>query len=157
MEEQWVLLGRVPRVAAPDSDAEHAAASDFSVPVALPPLVAVLTATRSAHPDRGPPDKYGYVLAASTEGLLLFFSADEPHRGPQFGADSGEGQLIVARGFRAVEGVATATAERIPNRPPSMLSTRHMLGIGIASFDHGHGFMVAELVLKGGDFAKIFR
>ena len=75
-----------------EEEAEHAAAAaepDFTLPVALPPRVAVLAAARSAHPDPTWPDRHPYILAAGPGCLLSRFSA-APFYGARFGLDPPE-------------------------------------------------------------------
>ncbi|XP_062198320.1 uncharacterized protein LOC133901043 [Phragmites australis] len=157
MAEPWVILGRIPRVATDDAEAGHDANADFFVPVALPPRVTVLTAARSAHPDRERPDTYPYILAAGPECLLVHFSA-KPFCGAHFGVNPHESYLVLSRRFRMAAGEITASAERVSDRPVSMPAIRNIQSIGLVPYDLGRGYMIADLqVDKGSDRAKLLR
>ncbi|CAL4980536.1 unnamed protein product [Urochloa decumbens] len=162
MAPPWVILGRVPRVAAAaDEEPEDDAAPAFSLAVALPPRVSLLTAARSAHPDPTRPDKFPYVLAAGPDCLLSRFSV-VPFYGARFGAaaDLPEGHLVVARRFgtAAAAGEATAAAERVPDRPAAMPRIRSVEGVGLIAVGDGEGYVIAELQIeRGSDRARLFR
>ncbi|CAL4987275.1 unnamed protein product [Urochloa decumbens] len=167
MAPPWVILGRVPRVAAAatataaDEEPEDDAAPAFSLAVELPPRVSLLTAARSAHPDPTRPDKFPYVLAAGPDCLLSRFSV-APFYGARFGAaaDLPEGHLVVARRFgtAAAAGKATAAAERVHDRPAAMPRIRSVEGVGLIAVGDGEGYVIAELQIeRGSDRARLFR
>ncbi|CAL4983883.1 unnamed protein product [Urochloa decumbens] len=165
MAPPWVILGRVPRVAAAataaDEEPQDDAAPAFSLAVELPPRVSLLTAARSAHPDPTRPDKFPYVLAAGPDCLLSRFSV-APFYGARFGAaaDLPEGHLVVARRFgtAAAAGEATAAAERVPDRPAAVPRIRSVDGVGLIAVGDGEGYVIAELQIeRGSDRARLFR
>ncbi|CAN6363210.1 unnamed protein product [Urochloa humidicola] len=171
MAPPWVILGRVPRIAAADAEPEDTADADadaesssaaFSLAVALPPRVSLLTAARSAQPDPTRPDKFPYVLAAGPDCLLSRFSV-APFYGARFGVgadDLPEGHLVVARRFgpAAAAGEATAVAERVPDRPAAMPRIRSVEGVGLIAVGDGEGYVIAELQIeRGSDRARLFR
>ncbi|XP_062234253.1 uncharacterized protein LOC133931396 [Phragmites australis] len=157
----WVILGRVPRLVPGDAEAEawHAAA-DFSIPVALPPRITVLTAAPSVHPDPNYPDKYPYIVATGPSCLLFNFAV-EPFYGVNSSVDPHESYLILARRFHPA-GVqqghaATATAERIPMRHGRMPIIYNIESIGLVSSYDGD-YTIAEFLLdKGSERAKLLR
>jgi hypothetical protein len=142
----WVILGRVPRVvpipSEADAEAFGAAAADFSIAVALPPQVTVLTVAPLAHLDPNYPDKYPYILAAGPDCLLLNFAV-QPFYGVNSAVDPHESYLIVARRFRTA-GVqqqghaATFSGERVPGRRAEGMPVIYNIeSIGLVSFYHG--------------------
>lgn len=159
-----MILGRVPRIAAADADAEpgddaeaDSAAASSSLAVALLPRVTLLTAAPSAHPDPARPDKFPYILAAGPGCLLSRFSTS-PYYGARFGADPPETRLVVARRFGTAAGETTASAERVPDRPATMPSVRNIEGVGLIDVDDGEAYVIAELQIdRGSDRAKLFR
>ncbi|PVH34414.1 hypothetical protein PAHAL_8G215100 [Panicum hallii] len=160
MAAPWVILGRVARFAAADpGDDAEADPADFSLAVALPPRVAVLTAALSAHPDPARPDRYPYILAAGSGCLLSRFSA-APFYGARFGLDPPDTHLVLVHGFGAAAGGSgtTASAVRVPDRPASMPAIRNIEGVGLVDLDDGKGYLIAELQIdSGSDRARLFR
>ncbi|XP_062227603.1 uncharacterized protein LOC133925876 [Phragmites australis] len=153
----WVILGRVPRLVPGDAEAEHAA--DFSIPVALPPRVTVVITDPSTHPDPNYPDKYPYIVAVDTVGLLFHFNAD-PFYGVCFADRPYESNIIVASQFHT-NGVqqghaTTATAERIPGRDGCDPIIFDIESIGFVSVNSGEDYLIAELMVdKGSECARL--
>ncbi|PUZ45305.1 hypothetical protein GQ55_8G211800 [Panicum hallii var. hallii] len=160
MAAPWVFLGRVARFAAADpGDDAEADPADFSLAVALPPRVAVLTAALSAQPDPARPDRYPYILAAGPGCLLSRFSA-APFYGVRFGLDPPDTHLMLVHRFGAAAGGSgtMASAVRVPDRPASMPAIRNIEGVGLVDLDDGKGYVIAELQIdSGSDRARLFR
>nr|CAB3461048.1 unnamed protein product [Digitaria exilis] len=146
----------VAAVGAGAAQVEHAAAEpDFTLQVAPPPRVSVLTAGRSVHPDPGSPDKYPYIVAAAPSCLLAHFAA-APCRGTQFDDRSPpKSHLVLVRGFHTAAGEMTASAELVPDRTGSTPILRNIGSVVLAPND-GADYTIAELrVDKGSDRATI--
>ncbi|KAK3129061.1 hypothetical protein QOZ80_6BG0470950 [Eleusine coracana subsp. coracana] len=145
MAAPWMLLGRVLRVAPgpdpEDADAAAAADDDFSIPVALPPQITVVTANPSAHPDPKYPDRYPYVLAANPVGILVNISS-VPFYGVQLSVlHPLEPHLVLLHEFHdpmeaeaeaeVGQAMLTATAERLPPREGFLPIICNLESIGI--------------------------
>ncbi|KAF8715876.1 hypothetical protein HU200_026834 [Digitaria exilis] len=155
-EEEAQAKDTVAAVGAGAAQVEHAAAEpDFTLQVAPPPRVSVLTAGRGVHPDPGSPDKYPYIVAAAPSCLLAHFAA-APCRGMQFDDHSPpKSHLVLVRGFHTAAGEMTASAELVPDRTGSTPILRNIGSVVLAPNDGGD-YTIAELrVDKGSDRATI--
>jgi hypothetical protein len=134
-----------------EADVEHRA--DFSIPVALPPRITVMTAAPTAHPVRNSPDMYPYVLGVGS-GCILFNFSVEPFYGVCFADRPYQSNLIMVRHFDC-SGVeqghpATGTAERIPPRHGKYAVVANIESIGFVSIGHGKAYFIAELMMHKG-------
>ncbi|KAJ1266219.1 hypothetical protein BS78_08G134400 [Paspalum vaginatum] len=156
MEAPWVILGRVllggPVPHIPDSRVEEAAAAnephpvpDLAATVSLPPRVTIFGAGLRAHPDANNPDKYPYIIAAGRFHLLAHFAV-APFYGTYFENDPENTRLVLARHVRTDEGLATATAEQIPDRRTGVFSSIWNVGsVGLLSVHER--YTIAELMV----------
>ncbi|CAL5047490.1 unnamed protein product [Urochloa decumbens] len=149
---------RAPAAGAPAAQGQHAAAAaDFILrPILPPPRITVLSAGRAAHPDPENYDRYPYIIAAGSHGLLAHFSV-HPFHGTQF-TDYGlhESNLVVVRDFRdAGGGSGTAVAERVQRRSGRIPILSSIANVSFATDDRG-GYQIAELQAdRGRDLATV--
>ncbi|PUZ61107.1 hypothetical protein GQ55_4G246800 [Panicum hallii var. hallii] len=140
------------------AQAEQAAAAaepDFTLPVALPRRVTVVSAGRGAHPDPENPDKYPYIVAAGPLSILAHF-AGAPFRGTYFDDYPHETHLVLVRAFvTAGGGLTTASAVRVPDRAGRAPVLRNVGSVGLYSEDEGD-YRIVELQLhKGSERASL--
>jgi hypothetical protein len=175
---QWVILGRVIRVAPEEelqaAEEEHNAQyqhavlemegveaeeePDFTLSVVRPPRVTIVEAGLGAQPVPDFPDTYPYIIAAGPRCLLANFG-DRLVRGTCFSDLLPRSTtLVLVRNFEASDddfGPTTASALRIPHRlvAPFLCNVG---SIGLYS-DHRGRYKIAELQLhRGIEPATIF-
>ncbi|KAM0910056.1 hypothetical protein ACQ4PT_014411 [Festuca glaucescens] len=142
----WVILGRVPRVTAADTDLPPGA--DHSLALPAPPCVALLTIPPRIFPGRTTSENFPSVLAVDASGLLLIKADQGPATGP---TDLPAGcQEFCCRptvaGYFVLDAMS-ASALPLPNAK-YIMQPGH-LGLTASPADDGH-YMVAELQMING-------
>ncbi|KAJ1264994.1 hypothetical protein BS78_08G043500, partial [Paspalum vaginatum] len=152
--EEHVAAMDVDVDAEPQAQAENAAAEpDFTVPVELPPRVAVLAAGRGAHPDADKPDKYPYIIAAGRFCLLAHFAV-APSHGTCFDHDPQNTHLVLVRFGHTADGGTMALAEHVPRRTRFVPALWNVGSVGLLS--DNERLTIAELrVHQGSDRATL--
>uniref|UniRef100_A0ACD5VEU4 Uncharacterized protein n=1 Tax=Avena sativa TaxID=4498 RepID=A0ACD5VEU4_AVESA len=146
----WVILGSIPRVAAPEDG------SDVSVALTAPPRASILTVSPRVFPDLPTPHFFPFVLAADPSGLLLLQAnlqcaltrqvIDRP------GNQSFAWKDTTARYF--VLDATTSSAFHLPD-PQATIMHQALLGLVVSPGGGGH-YMVAELQpIIGSDTATL--
>ncbi|KAM3348448.1 hypothetical protein ACQJBY_021994 [Aegilops geniculata] len=138
----WVILGRVPRVAAADADLPPGA--DLSLALPPPPRVALLTIPPRIFADRTTSDNFPSVLAADPSGLLLLHANQGRATGPTVINTPSLREfswLPFVAGYFVLD---ATTASALPLPKPELIMNRDHLGL-ISSPGGGGHYMVAQL------------
>ncbi|KAG0552885.1 hypothetical protein BDA96_01G546600 [Sorghum bicolor] len=141
-----------------EAAAQHGAA-DFSIPLAEPPRITVMTAAPTAHPYREYPDRHPYILCVDSDCILLNFGV-EPFEGTCFDDRPYQSNLIVVRDYNWA-GVEqghpiTAIAERVPPRDGPQAIVTNIESIGLIYGLDAEDYVIAELMIsKGRDRALL--
>jgi len=135
-----------------EAAAQHGAA-DFSIPLAEPPRITVMTAAPTAHPYRESPDKHPYILCVDSHCILLNFGV-APFEGACFDDRPYQSNLIVVRdhNWAGVEQghPITATAERIPPRDGRQAVVTNVESISLIYRWDAEDYVIAELIITKG-------
>ncbi|XP_047056940.1 uncharacterized protein LOC124663359 [Lolium rigidum] len=135
----WVILGSIPRVAAPDDG------SDVSVALTAPPRVSILTVSPRVFPDPPTPHFFPFVLAADPSGLLLL-QANLQCAPTRQVIDRPDHQSVTWKDTNAryfVLDATTGSAFHLPD-PQATIMHQALLGLVVSPGGGGH-YMVAEL------------
>jgi hypothetical protein len=135
----WVILGSIPRVAAPEDG------SDASVALTAPPRVSILTVSPRVFPDPPTPHFFPFVLAADPSGLLLL-QANLQRALTREIIDRPQEQSVAWKDNTAryfVLDPTTGSAFQLPD-PAATIMHQALLGLVVSPGGGGH-YMVAEL------------